>query len=432
MRDFIIIAMVVIGALIALRKPWIGVLLWTWLSIMNPHRYAYGMAYDAPLAAMAAVSVFIGFLITKDKETPFKGAPVIWFSLFIVWVTISWLLGLDVAGDYDQWSKVMKIDVMILIALMLLNSKKHIMALMWVCVISIAALGAKGGLFSLLNGGGDRVWGPPGSFIEDNNAFAVAVIMTIPLLRFLQLQINSAVGKKVLTVVMLLCAVSGLGSQSRGALLAISAMALYLWFNSKNKFGMGFMLFIVAIPLMYFMPDSWFDRMHTIGTYDEDQSAMGRISAWWNSWNLAFHYPFGVGFNAATPELFAKFSPYPDQIQGAHSIYFLALGNHGFIGLALFLGIWINTWRSASWLANQKNLVPEAKWCNELGSLCQVSLVAYFVGGAFLNLTYFDLPYYVMVIVVVTRMWVNNKGWEKESDPGVGWTVLPGLVPARK
>jgi hypothetical protein len=64
--------------------------------------------------------------------------------------------------------------------------------------------------------------------------------------------------------------------------------------------------------------------------------------------------------------------------------------------------------------------------------LCQVSLVAYFVGGAFLNLTYFDLPYYVMVIVVVTRMWVNNKGWEKESDPGVGWTVLPGLVPARK
>jgi putative inorganic carbon (HCO3(-)) transporter len=432
MRDTLLIAIVFAGCIAALRRPWIGVMLWTWLSIMNPHRYTWGIAYSAPLAAIAAASVVIGLLMTKDRESPFKGSAVQWMLVFMIWMTISWLAGLDVAGDFDQWKKVMKVDVMIIVSLMLLHSKKHIFALVWVCVLSIALLGAKGGLFSLLSGGGGRVWGPPGSFIEDNNAFAVAVIMTIPLLRFLQLQLASKSAKHAMTIAMLLCAISALGSQSRGALLAISAMAFYFWWNGKNKLQMGLLLFVVAALLLEFMPDSWSDRMATINTYETDGSAMGRISAWWNSWNLAFHYPFGVGFNAATPALFARFSPYPDQVQGAHSIYFLALGNHGFIGLALFLGIWVATWRSAGWLRHKKDLVPGAKWCGELGALSQVSLIAYLVGGAFLNLTYFDLPYNIMVMVVLTRVWVERQGWKTEPQYGSGWKTIPGLASAPK
>lgn len=432
MRDILVIAIVMAGCLASLRRPWIGIMLWTWLSIMNPHRYTYGIAYSAPLAAMAVASVVLGLLMTKDRESPFKATPVTWLVVFMVWMTLSWLVGLDVAGDYEQWKKVMKVDVMILVSLMLLNSKKHIFALVWVCVLSIALLGAKGGVFSLMNGGGQRVWGPPGSYIEDNNAFAVAVIMTIPLLRFLQLQIEGKLAKHGLTLIMLLCAVSGLGSQSRGALLAISAMAIYLWWNGKNKLKMGLFLVLVSTLLIAFMPESWSDRMASINTYEADGSAMGRISAWWNSWNLAFHYPFGVGFNAATPALFARFSPYPDQVQGAHSIYFLALGNHGFVGLAMFLGIWITTWRSAGWLRNQKDVVPAAKWCGELGALCQVSLIAYFVGGAFLNLTYFDLPYNIMVMVVLTRIWVEKQSWKTEPQYAASWKTIPGLATSVK
>lgn len=428
MRDILVIAIVMVGVLAALRRPWIGIMLWTWLSIMNPHRYTWGMAYDAPLAATAAVSVLLGLLMTKDRESPFKGSPVTWLVVFMVWMTLSWLAGLDVAGDYNQWKKVMKVDVMIIVSLMLLHSKKHIFALVWVCALSIALLGVKGGLFTLQGGGAERVWGPPGSFIEDNNAFAVAVIMTIPLLRFLQLQLAHRWAKHGMTIVMLICAVSGLGSQSRGALLAICAMTIYFWWHGKNRLQMGLLLLVATALLITFMPDSWSERMATISTYETDRSAMGRISAWWNSWNLAFHYPFGVGFNSVNPVLFARFSPYPDLVQGAHSIYFLALGNHGFMGLALFLGLLIATWRSAGWLRNQKHLAPVAKWCGELGTMCQVSLVAYLVGGAFLNLTYFDLPYNIMVMVVLTRVWVEKQSWKTEPEYSPGWKTIPGLA----
>lgn len=415
MRDLLLIAIVFPAAFIALKRPWIGVMLWTWLSIMNPHRYTYGFAYSMPIAAIAVATTFIGLVFTKERASPFKNPVVTVLVFFMLWMTVSWLLGLDPSGDYEQWKKVMKIDLMILVALVLLSSKQQIVVLVAVAAGSLALLGAKGGLFTLMTGGAHRVWGPPGSFIEDNNEFALALVMTIPLLRFLQLQIKPWWGRHGMTAVMLLCAVAVLGSQSRGAFLAITAMATLFWWRGKSKLNVGFVL-LMAVPLMLaFMPEEWFMRMSTITDYETDRSAIGRFSAWWTAWGVATHYPFGAGFNIARPDLVAAFSPYPDAVHAAHSIYFLVLGNHGFVGLALFMAIWLLTWRSANWLRKEGVQHSQTKWCADLGTMCQVSLVGYAVGGAFLSLSYFDLPYNIMVVVVLARRWISQKSWESEA-----------------
>ena len=390
-------------------------MLWTWLSIMNPHRYTYGFAYSMPLAAIAVGVTFVGLMFTKERASPFKNSVVTVLVLFMLWMTASWLLGLDPGGDYEQWKKVMKIDLMILVALVLLHSKQHIVVLVAVAAGSLALLGAKGGLFTLMTGGGFRVWGPPGSFIEDNNEFALALVMIIPLLRFLQMQLESKWARHGMTALMLFCAVAVLGSQSRGAFLAIAAMTTLLWWRGKNKLSVGFVL-AMAVPLMLaFMPDEWFMRMSTITDYETDRSAIGRLSAWWTAWGIAMHYPFGVGFDIARADLVAAYSPYPFAVHAAHSIYFLVLGNHGFVGLALFLFIWILTWRSAGWLRTEGLRHGQTKWCADLGAMCQVSLIGYAVGGAFLSLSYFDLPYNIMVVVVLARRWILDKSWEKEA-----------------
>ncbi len=432
MRDILLLSIVLPLCIAALRWPWVGVILWSWLSIMSPHRYTYGIAYSAPLAALAVGCTVLGLLWTRERASPFKGSPVTWLSVFMAWMTLSWLFGLNVEGDYEQWKKVMKVDGMLLVGLTLLHSRQHIMALVAVCAGSLAVLGAKGGVYTLLAGGGGRVWGPPGSFIADNNAFALALVMTIPLLRFLQLQMQSTRGRFALTVVMVLCAVSALGSQSRGALLAIVAMAATLWLRSADKLRIGIILIAAAVPIIAFMPAEWTARMGTMRTYEEDGSAMGRINAWWTAWNIALHYPLGVGFNAATQELTARFSPNAESVLVAHSIYFQILGNHGFIGLALFLGMLIATWRSAGWLRTYKSVVPGVKWSAELGAMCQVALAGYAVGGAFLNLAYFDLPYNIMAMVVLTRVWVENQRWKSEPLESPRWMVWLGLSQARK
>jgi len=428
MRDLLIVAIVAVACLVALRRPWIGILLWTWLSIMNPHRYAYGFAHDAPLAAAAAGCTLLGLLFTKDKSSPFKGAPVVWLLLFMFWITLSWLFGLSISEDYPQWDKVMKVFFMTIVGLSLLHSKKHILALAWVAVGSLAVLGAKGGVFTVLTGGSYHVWGPPDSFIADNNEFALALVMTIPLLRFLQLQLQKVRHRQAMTLVMLLCAVAALGSQSRGALLAISAMAMLLWWRGKSRLIGGVAIASAAVVLIAFMPDSWTHRMDTINDYQADASAMGRINAWWNAWGIAKTYLFGVGFNAARPVLFQRFAPVPDDIHAAHSIYFQVLGNHGFVGLFLFLAVLFSTYRAAAKLRKECRGVPQAHWCDDLAVMAQVSLVGYAVGGAFLSLAYFDLPYDVMMLVVLARMWVRRRSWETEPAEQTGWPGVPGLA----
>jgi probable O-glycosylation ligase (exosortase A-associated) len=418
MRDLLILAIVAWSAFAALRRPWIGVLLWTWLSIQNPHRFSWGIAYDAPLAAVAAGSTLVGLLMTRDqRSTPFKTAAPVWLLVFVLWMTLSWLLGQQPEADYEQWSKVMKIDFMIFVALMVLHTRRHVMALMMVVTASLALLGIKGGLFTIGSGGSYRVWGPPGSFIEDNNEFALALVMTVPLLRFLQMQATRAWQRHGITAVMLLCVVSVLGSQSRGALLAICAMGAMLWWRGKNKFVVGVLIAVTAVGLLSFMPETWSSRMSTIKTYEQDASAMGRINAWWTAFNLAKERPLGVGFDAARPEVFARYAPDPTDIHAAHSIYFQVMGNHGFLGLFIFLGIWAATWRNTSWLRKNARGIPQAKWAEELGAMCQVAMVGFLVGGTFLSLSYFDLPYNIMVMTVVARVWVATRGWEREPAP---------------
>lgn len=432
MRDLLILSIAFSGSIAALSQPWIGILLWTWLSIMNPHRFAYGFAYDFPVAAVAAITTLIGTLVSREKTSPFKSTVVIVLAIFMFWITLSWVFGLSMEKDYEQWKKVMKIDFMILLALMVLRTKLHILALAWVTVGSMAILGAKGGVFTLLTGGSYHVWGPPGSFIEDNNEFALALVMTVPLVRFLQLQLSSRIGKHLLTCIMVLCVASAFGSQSRGALLAICAMAALLWWRGKNKVVVGMFMLLSGLAALAFLPDTWFSRMSTIGSYEEDLSALGRISAWWVAWNVAWVYPFGVGFDAAVPELFALYSPTPNLIHAAHSIYFQVLGNHGFIGLGLFLTLWWQTWKSAGWLIKNSPKQQETEWCRDLGAMAQVSLAGYAVGGAFLSLAYFDLPYDVMVLVVLTQVWVRTKSWESEKIPKGIWKNIPGLIPMRR
>jgi probable O-glycosylation ligase (exosortase A-associated) len=148
------------------------------------------------------------------------------------------------------------------------------------------------------------------------------------------------------------------------------------------------------------MPEHWFARMSSITEYQADGSAMGRINAWTMALNLAIHRPLGGGFNTFTADMFALYAPNPDLFLDAHSIYFQVLGEHGFLGLALFLTLAVFTWRSASGVIKRCGNDPNTRWAADLAAMAQVSLIAYGSAGAFLGLAYFDL-YYTMIAVVV-------------------------------
>jgi probable O-glycosylation ligase (exosortase A-associated) len=401
-------------SIMALRHAWIGILGWTWVSIMNPHRLTYGFMFDFPVAAVIGGAALLGILFAKDKKNPFIGTPVTWMTLLTIWMTITLIMAFDTASSFHIWKKVIKVNFMVLMTLVLMNSRLRMISFTWTFVLSTAFFGIKGGLFTILNGGNYRVWGPSGSTIEGNNELAIALIVSIPLIRFLQTTVTKNWQKHALTAAMLLSAAAALGSHSRGALVAIVAMAFMLWLRSPNKLAGAITIPIVGIVLMAFMSDQWFNRMDTISSYQEDGSAMGRINAWWMAWNLASKNLFGGGYEIYNAMLFGLYAPDPTDIHAAHSIYFQILGEHGFIGLFLYLGMGFATWRVAGWLRQYGAENPETRWCSELGAMSQVAIFGFAVGGAFLSLAYWDLPYNLLALLIAAKVWVLSKTWKDD------------------
>lgn len=432
MRDLLVVTIVFAGSIYALKQPWTGIMVWTWVSIMNPHSLAYGFSRDFPVAAIAAVATLMGIIKATERRSPFVDSPPVWLAIFMLWICIGYPFSYSVDGSTQMLSKVLKIDLMILATLMVILSRKHIDVFVWVIVLSLGLLGAKAGIFTIKSGGNFRVFGP-GGFIEGNNEFALALIVSIPLMRYLQLQASNKWVRRGLLAMMLLTAVAALGSHSRGALLAIAAMALFLWLKSPQKLSLGIGLVIAGIAMVAFMPESWTARMNTIETYEQDASAMGRINAWEAAFNVARDRITGAGFDMYTREIFALYAPVPNDVHAAHSIYFQVLGEHGFIGLIIFMGIWVSVWRTASKVIAMSGKSPDHQWCKQLAAMCQVSLIGYAVGGAFLSLAYFDLPYNMLVIVVALRQWLLQRPAPTVGRPPTNGVLAPtGVTFSRK
>ncbi|HEV2608910.1 MAG TPA: putative O-glycosylation ligase, exosortase A system-associated [Noviherbaspirillum sp.] len=410
MRD-LAVTLIVFGSLpFILKRPYIGILMWVWISVMNPHRESWGFATTFPFAAIIAATTLLSLVLTKDR----KGLPITPITLvliaFIFWMNVSTVFAIHPDQVYGNWNRVIKIMLMTVVTLMLLKTRRHIELLIIVLVFSLGFFGVKGGIFTVMSGGQYRVWGPADTFIGGNNEIALALIMVIPLMHYLQIMTEKKWIRHGLTIAILLCAFAALGSYSRGALLAIAAMAGFLWLKSSKKLVLG-MLMVISIPILVaFMPDQWTERMDTISTYKEDSSAMGRINAWMMAYNLAKDRPLvGGGFEIYDLEVFGRYAPIPTDVHAAHSIYFQALGEHGFVGLGLYLLLGFLTWRCGSWIVRHTRKREDLKWAYHLAAMVQVSLIGFAVGGAFLSLLYFDVPYYLMAALVLTRRVIEEQ-----------------------
>jgi probable O-glycosylation ligase (exosortase A-associated) len=420
MRDIILLGIVVAALPFACRHTWVGVLLWTWISIMNPHKLAWGFAMNMPFAAMAAGATAISLFVTKDKVRLPKNAAVVTLIALTLRMLVTTIFAIHPDESWLDLKRTFKIQAMTLVALAALRERRHIELFIWVNALSLGFYGFKGGLFTILTGGGQRVWGPPGGFIEGNNEVGLALVMVIPMMNYLRVVASQRWLRIALTVLMLFTAVAVLGTQSRGAFLAIVAMGTVLWLRSKEKAKAAIAIGLTGLVLTQFMPASWEERMQTIGSYDQDGSAMGRINAWQMTMHLANNRFPGGGFFIYTPELFARYAPVPDDVHAAHSIYFQILGEHGYVGLILFLLVGFFTFMTARRIRRAAQNREDARWLYHLAGMMQVSMIGYAVGGAFLSLAYFDLPYNVLVILVVSERWLNDKELAAESKGAFG------------
>jgi probable O-glycosylation ligase (exosortase A-associated) len=412
LRSLFLLAFVFASLPFIFRNPYLGALMWSWLGFMNPHKLTFGFTQFFPFAAIVAAVTILGLIASKEqKRMPWCGVVVLWL-LFWLWTSLSYLQAENPKYAYEELTRFGKINFMLIVTMLLLTSRRRIEGLLVVIVGSLFFYGVKGGIFTLRGGGEGTVWGPEKSFIAGNNELAFALVVVMPLAWYFyeQYQRSYKWVRYGLPVVGALTVLSILGSQSRGAFLAVGAMLVVFWMRARRKLMPTLLIVVGAVSALLFMPADWTERMQSIQEYELDKSAQGRINAWKTAINLANDQPFmGGGFRAFVPEVFEKYAPDPTNVRDVHSIYFEVLGEQGYVGLALYLLMGIAVLVTCSRIIGLGKRYRDLVWAADLARMAQVSFIGYAVGGAFLGLAYFDLPYTIMALVACTYAVVRDQ-----------------------
>ncbi len=406
---------------VSLVQPFVGVLLWCWISFMNPHRLVWGgIALVTPWAAAIAVATFMGCLVAREPKRFPVNALTILIIVFLILITIT--LPFALAPWQLVWLKyttTFKSFLFLLMIAALLTSHERVHALVWIMVMSLAYFGIKGGAFTIIGGGVNTVLGPPSTMIADNNHLALGLLVSVPLMNYLRTESPHPLIRFGLAASIVLTLIAVLGSHSRGALLAIGAVAFYYWCKSSRKLVTAMVVIVAVGGVVTFMPQNWKDRMMTIEHYEKDKSAMGRLEIWHTAWVMARSRPLvGGGFDATyTQAVVNRFTPGTGW-RAVHSIWFETLGETGFPTFSVWLGMLIAGAVYARRIVKMASGVAELRWCVNLAKMSQVSMIAFVTGGTFLSLEYWDFYFTILVAVAAVHSMVKAKV-QQEQQPAL-------------
>ncbi|MBN2886979.1 MAG: putative O-glycosylation ligase, exosortase A system-associated [Chromatiaceae bacterium] len=442
MRDLLLLA-IVCGLLpVILWRPWIGVLAWFWIGLMAPHKLAWGFMTTFPVAMLIGGATLSGLLLARERRALPLTREMLLLTLFVAAVTLSSTFAVNPAGAWSYWVHLMKILLLTFITPLLIWGERRILWLLLVITGSVAFYGFKGGLFAILTGGQHMVMGPPNSFLEGNTFIGVAMIMVLPLIlvsarafhqRWARLgwpliERHSRLIGWGLYGVFWLTALAILVTYSRGALLGLVAIAPLLFVRMRHKVLMASLAILVVGVIGISAPERLMERWSTIENFEEDRSAMQRIQAWGANLNMALERPLtGMGFNNGGMGYdwwvrYANFEGAWRHVLSPHSIYFAMLGQHGFVGLSIFLLLIGATFGTLGRIRRQLRSDPQRGWLAEYAWAIRVSLIGYLVAGAFLDVAYFELLYALIALSVILR---------RECEEGARDTLSEARPPER-
>jgi probable O-glycosylation ligase (exosortase A-associated) len=393
-------------------SPFNGVLVWYVFSLGNFHTLIWGGPFAAlNYAYVIAVLTCLSWLFSRAERKQLPITPLVVLTLlFSIWITFTSWFALAPGEDvWNKWITVQKILFMCLVGYALTTTRERLNQLIWAVVLTIGLWGVKGALSSILHGGSE-IHGPDGGMLADNNDFGLGLIVMLPLVFYQRHLATNRHVRRGLMLMGFLVTLAVFFTYSRGALVGVCAMGAVFWLRSRAKFATALLIAVLAVSIYSVAPEQWFKRMGTIETYQDDGSAMSRIHLWQVSLRIAELHPItGGGFRVTFwPTVTNNMLRGTDlgrltKPRAAHSIYFDALSEHGWVGLSLFLMILGYSWVNCAWLTRHSRNRPDLAWANLLGRMGQAVLVGYATAGAFASQAYLDEYWCIIFIFEAAR-----------------------------
>jgi putative inorganic carbon (hco3(-)) transporter len=411
---------------LGVAAPFILTLGYAWVDTFRPQDITWYILNQLPVAMIMAVAAIAGYFLL-DRRSPPRFTLTTLLTLLIGGLITATMYWAEVPpAGWPKWDWAFKTVMFSAFIPLAIRSRVQIEAFIQVYVFALAANFIPFAAKVLVSGGGyGQNLGLQGgnSGLSEGELLSTVVLMVIPLAlhlgRHTQLLPHTRLVKLGYTALAGCALVTALGTYERSALVAMVALGGYMLMRSRHKMVFGVCLTLIGVAIVYMMSATWTDRINTISVPTTDSSAMIRLLSWQWTIKYAVAHPFGGGFNCFVinrlefPDGSVVFS------RAFQSIYFEMLGEHGWLGLALFLGIVIWTFRGLRRLARRTREIPHLAWCADLSDALQAGMVAFLAGGAFVDILFQPELWYFMAMSVSLSEYVRRV--EQQAAPAAGW-----------
>mgnify|MGYP000704692149 CR=1 FL=1 len=407
MRDLLLAFFLLTAFPLVIYRYHIGALVIGFISFMYPQSNTFGFALTTPWLDYFFIVTFGAYFLGQGYKE-YKHHPLITMvSILYIWVCLTTYFAISPEIAHTEWLKFTKIMVLAYLVYAMLFTEQRLVAFIKVMVLSFGFYGIKGGLFTIISGGSFYVLGPVNSFYSDNNNTALVLVMTIPFMVFF-ITHGQNLYQRYFSIFCALCtAVAILGTQSRTGFAALVVTLLYLIWLQKKFFRALLVITPIAAVALFFMPDSWTDRMATTTDTENDQSFQERVDMWEASVRIANDFPvMGGGFDVIyVPQVIIRYIPLETEARAIHSAYFQMIAEHGYVGLMIFLAMMFLIFHYARKMAKECKDIPHLKeWMPDLSYAIRASAAGYLIICYTSNIAFFDLIYFVLVITALANV----------------------------
>jgi len=409
MRDIAMLFTWLVLIPIAFSRPYIGVLLWVWTVLFAPSFEVYSFMSAVPFnKIIAAVTIIVIFMFRGGRRINFD-TTLLLMLLFLGHGLLSYSLAADNAAGAFVADKMWKIALLCVFINMLITDRLRLHALVWIVVISGGFHGVVEGLKFLATAGSYHIGNVPS--LGDNNYVAVGLLMLMPLSFYLWQHSTRDVTRYACLVTTLLTVFGVLATYSRGGFVGLVAVGVTLVMTGRRKLRSLLFLASLATLIVLVGPAQWFARVSSVETATADSSFMSRVFMWNMSYLIAKDHPlFGDGYYATQNRpIFHKYQSEANAIGGhdadmtlaSHSIYFEALADQGFVGLALFIALLIAGFQNARVVMRFTKSRPDLRWIYDLAHMFRLSLIGFAVAGASVSATYMEFYYVELSMLAI-------------------------------
>lgn len=407
-----------------LVNPFIAICGIVWVDVLKPQELSYSFLSGQPLSAVVT-ALCLASLILNFKKLSKPGA---YGTVFFALLLVGWITATTFQASHQEvaWIKYEVAAKTIIIALLLpfvINTRQKFECVLWVLTVTVSLFIFNAGVKTMFGGGGyafQVITGAENSGVTETSTLAAICVMMQPIYYFLykysKFSATSKWARMYLMSMPFIALIAIIGTFARTGLVSLAVLLAFIFFRSKNKSKFMLYIFLGAVLFVPLASEQWFSRMSTITNAGQEDSALGRILVWRWTLDYAAEKPiFGGGFYSYldNENELSRYSQgtenvfYNNSAKAFHSFFFEVLGEHGYVGLAIYM-MMIFT----AFAALRKTLMEhkDDEWAMMIAQAMMGAFIAFLVGGLFVGVAFEPWIFYLSFLSVSIRtVLVNEK-----------------------